>query len=71
VLVEKRETRYRVQWYYSLFESTMRTLNRDPRTGAMPAAEAIHGALMTLGELLRHTGAVLGCLRGRVCVYSI
>lgn len=23
----------------------------------MPAAEAIHGALMTLGELLRHTGA--------------
>jgi hypothetical protein len=22
VLVEKRETRYRVQWYYGLFEAT-------------------------------------------------
>jgi hypothetical protein len=23
VLVEKHETRYRVQWYYGLFEATM------------------------------------------------
>ena len=59
VLVEKRETRYRVQWYYALFGGTVRALGRDPRTGAMPAAEAIHGALLTLGELLRHTGEFL------------
>jgi hypothetical protein len=38
VLVEKRETRYRVQWYYGLFESTMRCLSREPRTGALPSA---------------------------------
>lgn len=31
VLVEKRETRYRVQWYYKLFEQTMRGLARDAR----------------------------------------
>jgi hypothetical protein len=35
-LVQVRETRYRVQWYYGLFESTMRCLSREPRTGAMP-----------------------------------
>jgi hypothetical protein len=27
-LVAERETRYRVQWYYKLFEQTMRGLNR-------------------------------------------
>lgn len=27
-LVAERETRYRVQWYYRLFEQTMRGLNR-------------------------------------------
>jgi hypothetical protein len=27
-LVEKRETRYRVQWYYKLFVQTMRGLNK-------------------------------------------
>lgn len=59
VLVEKRETRYRVQWYYSLFEATMRSLNREPRTGALPSAESIHGGLLALGELLMHTGEFL------------
>ena len=59
ILVEKRETRYRVQWYYKLFEQTMRGLGRDHRTGAMPNAEAIHGSLMVLGELLQHTGEFL------------
>ena len=39
VLVEKRETRYRVQWYYKLFEQTMRGgLSRDHKSGAMPNA---------------------------------
>lgn len=55
-LVEKRETRYRVQWYYKLFEQTMRGMKRDHRTGAMPSPEAIHGSLLALAELLQHTG---------------
>lgn len=39
MLVEKRETRYRVQWYYKLFEQTMRGgLSRDHKSGAMPNA---------------------------------
>ena len=54
VLVEKRETRYRVQWYYRLFEETQRGLTRFPHS-----LEAIHGSLLALGELLRHTGAAL------------
>ena len=58
-LVAERETRYRVQWYYKLFENTMRGLSRDPRTGAVPTAESIHGSLLVLGELLRHTGEFL------------
>jgi hypothetical protein len=50
-LVEKRETRYRVQWYYRLFEETQRGLTRAP------TLDAVHGSLLALGELLRHTGA--------------
>ncbi|BDA44527.1 Serine/threonine-protein kinase TOR [Coccomyxa sp. Obi] len=51
VLVEKRETRYRVQWYYRLFEETQRGLTRYPNS-----VDHIHGSLLALGELLRHTG---------------
>ena len=59
VLVEKRETRYRVMWYYRLFEETQRGLTRYPNS-----LEHIHGSLLALGELLRHTGAP-SCLSGR------
>jgi serine/threonine-protein kinase mTOR len=59
VLVEKRETRYRVQWYYKLFEATMRGMNKDHKTGANPSADTIHGSLLALGELLLHTGEFL------------
>lgn len=52
MLVEKRETRYRVMWYYRLFEETQRGLTRYPNS-----LEHIHGSLLALGELLRHTGA--------------
>nr|ABB13529.1 target of rapamycin kinase [Chlamydomonas reinhardtii] len=55
-LVEKRETRYRVQWYYKLHEQTMRGMKRDHRTGALPSPESIHGSLLALAELLQHTG---------------
>lgn len=58
-LVAERETRYRVQWYYKLFEQTVRGLNREPRSGSVPTGESIHGSLMVLGELLRHTGEFL------------
>lgn len=59
VLVEKRETRYRVQWYYKLFEATMRGMARDHRSGALPSADTTHGSLLALGELLQHTGEFL------------
>ncbi|KAK9806315.1 hypothetical protein WJX72_010074 [[Myrmecia] bisecta] len=49
-LVEKRETRYRVQWYYRLFEETQKGLTRGT---TLPV---VHGSLLALGELLRHTG---------------
>jgi FKBP12-rapamycin complex-associated protein len=48
-----------VQWYYRLYEATMRGLSRDNTSGVMPAAESIHGSLLALGELLRHTGEFL------------
>jgi len=50
VLIEKRETRYRVQWYYRLFEETQRGLSRTT------SVETVHGSLLVLGELLCHTG---------------
>jgi len=50
VLIEKRETRYRVQWYYRLFEETQRGLSRTT------SVETVHGSLLALGELLCHTG---------------
>ena len=46
----QRETRYRVQWYHKLFESTQRGL-----VGAQ-STEVVHGSMLALGELLRHTG---------------
>lgn len=48
--MEKRETRYRVQWYYRLFEETQRGL----QTGTSEAV--VHGSLLAMGEMLRHTG---------------
>ena len=54
ILVEKRETRYRVQWYYRLFEETQRGLTRF--SGVV---EVVHGSLLALGELLRHTGVLM------------
>ena len=59
MLVEQRETRYRVQWYHKLFESTQRGL-----VGAQ-STEVVHGSMLALGELLRHTGAGLSPALGR------
>eukprot|EP00898_Chlorokybus_atmophyticus_P008681 jgi/Chlat1/8814/Chrsp90S08148 len=49
-IIEKRETRHRVQWYYRMFEQTQDGLTRNLST------ESIHGSLLTIGELLRYTG---------------
>lgn len=48
--MEKRETRYRVQWYYRLFQQTQQGLSLRC---VLPVA---HGSLLALGELLQHTG---------------
>jgi serine/threonine-protein kinase mTOR len=57
ILVEKRETRYRVQWWYNLFEQTMRGLVRPWLKASERDIEAnVHASLLTLGELLQHSG---------------
>ena len=71
-VVEARETRYRMQWYYQLYETSLGGLKPPPaaagppphrqRDGGADAAggavrpEVIHASLLVFGELLRHTG---------------
>lgn len=55
-LVEKRETRYRVQWWYRLFDQTMVGLQRPGHFKAHDAEVSIHASLLALGELLEHSG---------------
>lgn len=49
-VIEKRETRWRVQWYYRMFEATQEGLGRNA------PIHSIHGSLLAVGELLRNTG---------------
>ncbi|MCO5558518.1 hypothetical protein L7F22_012103 [Adiantum nelumboides] len=49
-VIEKRETRWRVQWYYKMFEATQDGLGKNA------SVESIHGSLLAVGELLRNTG---------------
>ncbi|KAF5177476.1 Serine/threonine-protein kinase TOR [Thalictrum thalictroides] len=49
-VIEKRETRWRVQWYYKMFEATQDGLGRNA------PVHSIHGSLLAVGELLRNTG---------------
>ncbi|EEF44132.1 fkbp-rapamycin associated protein, putative [Ricinus communis] len=49
-VVEKRETRWRVQWYYRMFEATQDGLGKNA------PVHSIHGSLLAVGELLRNTG---------------
>lgn len=64
-IIEARETRYRMQWYYQLYEEAQAGLGRRgagvPGTpggagGAAVRAETQHASLLVFGELLRHTG---------------
>jgi FKBP12-rapamycin complex-associated protein len=46
-VIEKRETRWRVQWYYRMFEATQDGLGKNA------PVHSIHGSLLAVGELLR------------------
>lgn len=49
-VIEKRETRWRVQWYFRMFEATQDGLGKNA------SVHSIHGSLLAVGELLRNTG---------------
>ncbi|PHT30579.1 Serine/threonine-protein kinase TOR [Capsicum baccatum] len=46
-VIKKRETRWRVQWYYRMFDATQDVLGRNA------PVYSIHGSLLAVGELLR------------------
>ncbi|PHT30568.1 hypothetical protein CQW23_29873 [Capsicum baccatum] len=48
-VIEKHEIRWRVQWYYQMFEATKDGLGRNA------PVHSIHGSLLAVGELLRNT----------------
>lgn len=50
LVTKRRETRYRVQWYYALYEECRAGLKQNA------AVEEMHGSLLVFGELLGHTG---------------
>ncbi|KAK8942075.1 Serine/threonine-protein kinase TOR [Platanthera guangdongensis] len=49
-VIEKRETRWRVQWYYRMSEAAQVGLGKNA------SVNSIHGSLLAFGELLRNTG---------------
>ncbi|EFJ04540.1 hypothetical protein SELMODRAFT_449361, partial [Selaginella moellendorffii] len=49
-VIVTRETRWRVRWYYRMFEATQDGLGKNA------TVESIHGSLLAVGELLRNTG---------------
>ncbi|KAD4584827.1 hypothetical protein E3N88_22428 [Mikania micrantha] len=49
-VIEQRETRWRVQWYYRMFEATQDGLGKNA------SVHSIHGSLLAVGELLRNSG---------------
>ena len=60
VVIEKRETRYRVQWYYRLYEETQLGISGSGKSSGTSSGassvEQTHGSLLAFGEMLRHTG---------------
>lgn len=63
-VIEARETRYRVQWYYKLFEDTQSGLKK------MSSTESIHGSLLAIGELVKYTGEFM-LARYREVVHTV
>ena len=60
VVIEKRETWYRVQWYYRLYEETQLGIAGSGKSSGTSSGassvEQTHGSLLAFGEMLRHTG---------------
>ncbi|KAK2968905.1 hypothetical protein RJ640_018597, partial [Escallonia rubra] len=48
-VIEERDTRWRIQWYYRMSEATLEGLGRNA------SVHSIHGSLLAVGELLRNT----------------
>eukprot|EP01132_Coremiostelium_polycephalum_P005602 gene5602-6970_t len=49
-LIAERESRLRLQWYQKIYDEAQKAFKQNG------SPEAIHGSLITLGELLRNTG---------------
>ncbi|EFA77745.1 protein kinase [Heterostelium album PN500] len=49
-LIAERESRLRLQWYQKIYDESQKAFKQNG------SPEAIHGSLITLGELLRNTG---------------
>ncbi|GAM16986.1 hypothetical protein SAMD00019534_001610 [Acytostelium subglobosum LB1] len=49
-LISERESRLRQQWYQKIYDESQKAFKQNG------SPEAIHGSLITLGELLRNTG---------------
>ncbi|CAN0880244.1 Serine/threonine-protein kinase TOR, partial [Linum grandiflorum] len=62
-VIEKRETRWRVEWYYRMFEATQDGLGKNA------PVHSIHGSLIAVGELLRLGHELLEFARESVIVY--
>ncbi|PHT30549.1 hypothetical protein CQW23_29854 [Capsicum baccatum] len=57
-VIEKRETRWRVQWYYRMFEATQDGLGRN-----VPVHN-IHGSLLAVREMLR-------IWMNEICIFNV
>ena len=60
-LVRHRQSRYRAQWYNSIFKLAKTGVGRGS------TAETIHGSLLTIGELLQNTGSFMEPRFDNVC----
>lgn len=60
-LMSERESRWRVQWYYSIFEQVQKGF-KNPKQ-----SDALHGSLIAVGELLRNTGEFMMVSYDEVC----
>ncbi|EGG15157.1 protein kinase [Cavenderia fasciculata] len=49
-LIAERESRLRLQWYQKIYDESQKAFKQNG------SPEALHGSLITLGELLRNTG---------------
>ena len=60
-LVAERRSHFRYQWYDGIYKKARSTLvNRN-------SSDSIHGALLTIGELLHHTGSFMDSKFNDVC----